>query len=352
MTYTFQIISPSALFYNSATDTFDLIANYDPDIHNLIVTVTDDDPTMEATGDANQTAIVTDMTGNVVASGVITVPFYSSIDISADGNTNFTFVDRIEVDNVHIGYSTDDPLVPGSSYPHLGDDVFDDPHTYYENNSVAQGQSSAPCFVSGTLLLTRSGMIPVDWIEPGDALWTQDHGWQPVRWRGFFPFEGRSDVTHPIRILPGALGPDSPAAPLRVSPQHRIHLSGPTCALLFGVPEVFVTARHLLGWPGVSEDILHRDEAYHHLLFDQHEVLTGQGVGLESLFLGARMELRGTTPPPILARALAPGHRQTARLCLSAREVRALPPGGFACTLTPPAHSGNTAAKGPLAATG
>ncbi|MEJ6388125.1 Hint domain-containing protein [Gymnodinialimonas ulvae] len=352
MTYSFQIISPQALYYNSATDTFDLIANYDPNVHNLVVTVTDDDATMDSSGDGNQTAVITDMSGNVVASGIIAVPMYAAINVSADGNTNTGYVDRIEVDNVRYGYSTSETLTPGSSYPFMGASSYDDPHSYYENNSVAQGQPSAPCFVSGTMLLTRDGIMPVDWITVGHDLWTQDNGWQAVRWRGRYPCSDRPGFPRPIRIGPGALGPASPAGSLRVSPQHRIQLSGPVIAQLFGVQEVFVAAKFLLGWPGVSEDGMHRDEAYHHLLLDRHEVLSGDGVGLESLYLGAQMELRETAPPPRLARALAAGHRQTARLCLTAREVKALPRGGFACTLTPPPQSPEIHAEGPLIGTG
>ena len=57
-TYSFYIISNSALSYNGATGAFDLSASYDHTVHRYRVDVTDDDTVMDATGDGNQTAMI------------------------------------------------------------------------------------------------------------------------------------------------------------------------------------------------------------------------------------------------------------------------------------------------------
>ncbi len=132
----------------------------------------------------------------------------------------------------------------------------------------------------------------------------------------------------PIEIAAGALGPDCPAEALCVSPQHRILISGAVCELHFGEHEVLVAAKHLLGLPGVGVLVPDLDHAYHHLLFDRHEVLISDGVALESLFLAD--DVLGLLPalPASLAKALMAGHAQTARRCLLAYEatILAAPP--------------------------
>jgi hypothetical protein len=337
-TYTFQIISRDALAYNPSTGAFELIPDYDPNVHNLVVTVTDDDDVMHnADGsdgtavDTNQTAVITDMNGNVVAEGQIYSPTYAAV---TDPDGNAIYIDRIEVDGQRFGYSTSQALTPGESYPVQMSGPYEDTHGYFENNGVEQGTVSqnnnqpdsepAPCFVSGTLLLTRDGMMPIDWITVGDDLWTQDHGWQTVRWRGLRQFEDHANFDQPIEITPGALGPGTPSDVVRLSPQHRVLVSGPLCELWFGVAEVLVAAKHLIGRPGVAQTTLDTDHAYHHFLFDRHEILTSDGIGLGSLFLGDQVARLHPKPSRSMIRALAAGHAQTARLCLTAREARVL----------------------------
>ncbi|SLN16954.1 hypothetical protein PSA7680_00521 [Pseudoruegeria aquimaris] len=146
------------------------------------------------------------------------------------------------------------------------------------------------CFAAGTRIQTPDGDVPVEQLHPGDRVCTRDGGVHRIRW-----IEGRTvsgkelrqrPVLRPVRIAPGALGGGLPRRALRVSPEHRVLVAGPACALLFGEAEVLVAAKDLLGWPGVEVDESLAPVGYFHILLDSHEILLAEGAGAESLYLG------------------------------------------------------------------
>ncbi len=352
----FYIYSPDALPYDPGSGTFTFAADYDFTQDRVLVTVNDDDQFMDGDEkadefgeDANQTGSAAKPDGTPITSGNIYTESFAVIQ-APDGTQ--IWIDRIEIEGQLIGYSPSQELEPGVAYTFLSEtDVDNAPGGNFDNdNRLTYSQyeaQSVPCFVSGTMLLTRDGMMPIDWVSVGDDLWTQDNGWQVVRWRGLRQFGGDPYLPRPIEIQPGALGPDTPAEVTRISPQHRVLLAGPACALLFGVDEVFVAAKHLLHWPGVAEVALDADYAYHHLLFDRHEVLTASNIALESLLLGEQTSILSPSPPRQLARSLAAGHAQTTRLCLTGREARALKPGSFPAALVRPGDVADTVEASP-----
>ena len=77
----------------------------------------------------------------------------------------------------------------------------------------------------------------------------------------------------PILIRKGALGN---TRDLRVSPQHRMLLSGWQAEVLFGESEVLATAKSL-----VNDHSILREEGgevkYFHILFDSHEIVYAEG---------------------------------------------------------------------------
>lgn len=142
-----------------------------------------------------------------------------------------------------------------------------------------------PCFVSGNLIMTAKGEVPVDDLEVGDRIITRDHGIQPIRWIGkrTLPQAAMTVMRslRPICIRRGSLGPDTPDRDLWLSPNHRLLMSGPAVRLLFETPEALVAAKFLTGWPGVSVGAPQRT-TYYHLLFDQHELIISNGQWTES----------------------------------------------------------------------
>ncbi|MEM1237204.1 MAG: Hint domain-containing protein [Pseudomonadota bacterium] len=140
---------------------------------------------------------------------------------------------------------------------------------------------TVPCFVAGTMILTPDGERRIEDLVPGDLVVTHDNGAQPIRWAGQRTMSASGKMA-PIRIREGALGDHRQ---LLVSPQHRILVRDTLSELLFGEPEVLVSAKHL-----VDDHSIRVEEGgfvtYVHLLFDRHEVVFSEGLATESFLPG------------------------------------------------------------------
>ena len=145
------------------------------------------------------------------------------------------------------------------------------------------------CFRDGTAIRTIDGPRPVQTLAAGDRVWTADRGYQPLRWVGGYRVDQDAQTTNPrvrpVCIRVGALGPNLPSRDLYVSQQHRILLRSPIVERVFGVPEVLVPAKKLLGVPGIALTGPGPGFTYHHLVFDRHEVVEAEGVQTESMLL-------------------------------------------------------------------
>lgn len=187
---------------------------------------------------------------------------------------------------------------------------------------------TTPCFTAGTLIDTPRGAVPVETLRPGDLVRTHDNGLQPLRWIGTSACMALG-VDAPVRLAAGALGAHDG---VEFSPNHRILWRAPYAALLFGEAELLIKARDLLGRPGISRRQDGRPVTYVHLLFDQHEIITANGLPCESYHPGdktltgfdanVRSELLRLMPK--LGQAAAPGYGPTARLALRSYETRVL----------------------------
>lgn len=142
------------------------------------------------------------------------------------------------------------------------------------------------CFVTGTLIDTVSGPVPVERLTAGIRIPTLRNGAQPLR-RVVRSVHRVADLAahprhRPILIAKDALGPGRPDAPLQVSPQHRVLVEGWQAELLFGQTEVLVAATHLQNGQTISVAPVTGDVTYHHLVFDRHQVVRSHGVLSES----------------------------------------------------------------------
>jgi len=134
-----------------------------------------------------------------------------------------------------------------------------------------------PCFAKGSLIRTPDADIPVETLKVGDLVVTCDNGPQRIRWIG--QTEKQADSRNaPIQFGIGAFGNAKPA---RVSPDHRILLDGWRCKKITGTEQVFARAKDLVNERDVNQ-ILGGAVTYFHLAFDQHQVITSDGIQSES----------------------------------------------------------------------
>lgn len=170
------------------------------------------------------------------------------------------------------------------------------------------------CYVAGTQIWTPTGPRAVETLRRGERVLTLDGGAQPVRWLGASRVAGEGKRM-PVRIQAGALGGGLPQRDLLVSRQHRMLVASKIARRMFGTDEVLVPAFRFVGLPGiaVAEDM--GAVAYHHLLFERHEIVLAEGAPAESLLPGpTAMEVMGAAAriemlahcPDIAPGAMAP----------------------------------------------
>lgn len=158
------------------------------------------------------------------------------------------------------------------------------------------------CFLPGTMIETPLGDMPVETIRAGDRVFTRDGGPRDVLWTGRRRISASRVIAmpdcRPVRIRAGLFGHDLPQPDLYLSPDHRLLLRGGPGAPLFSSDEVLVTARDLLGLPGVTRDNRPRAVEYVHLMLDGHHVLHANGMPAES-FHPATADLGAIDPAAV-----------------------------------------------------
>ncbi len=193
------------------------------------------------------------------------------------------------------------------------------------------GVDEPPCFVSGTLIDTPYGPRAIETLKAGDEVLTRDNGVQKISWAGTRRLDlgatAAREALRPIRLRKDALGPGLPERDLLLSPMHRVLIKDPALSVLTGVDEVFCAAKHLVnGQTILKEEAC--DVGYHHLMFEQHQVLMSSGCQSES-FLPGVVGMGGfedETREEVLTlfpelRALPESYGQTARPVVKAHEA-------------------------------
>lgn len=166
----------------------------------------------------------------------------------------------------------------------------------YASQSVQYNATAAVlCFLSGTLIATPGGDVPVEELRPGVMVRLADGGTAPVRWVGHQTVMRRfcdPERVLPVRIRAGALGDNLPRRDLMLSPGHAVRLD-----------DVLVHAAALVNGTSVVRDVDGPERfVYWHVELPTHALLLAEGVAAES-FLDNYQELpfenaADRLPPP------------------------------------------------------
>ncbi len=252
-----------------------------------------DQATIDASGDVD---------GDGIADVVDDVSGWDVNDADIDGSGNFTLAD-----------SDGDTAPDGSNATPL-----------IQNFDIRE---TIPCFTLGAVIATPQGGRAIETLRVGDMVITRDNGLQPIRWIGSRSVLGVGNFA-PITVRTGAL--EGLTKSLLVSPQHRFLFTGYQADLLFGVPEVLVSAKHLVNGGNIQQTDC-KVVTYLHMMFDQHEVIYANGAATESFHAGdvciasisdqSREEMFQSFPE---LRSNSGAHGKAARLCLRGFETRVL----------------------------
>jgi hypothetical protein len=96
------------------------------------------------------------------------------------------------------------------------------------NGSEIQVTASVWCFLAGTEIVTKRGLVKVEELTAGDSILCSGESYAVVRWVGVQTlspmFSGRN--SYPVKISQNALGDNTPNSDLYVSQDHAIFLDG------------------------------------------------------------------------------------------------------------------------------
>lgn len=159
----------------------------------------------------------------------------------------------------------------------------DQGHSDVGSVTVKTVAGAPPCFVAGTQIDTGTGSVAVEDLKVGAEVMTRDHGLQTLRWIGYSTRRA-TGRNAPVVFDAHALGDHGRIA---VSQNHRVLISSEQAELLFGQPEVLVKAKHLVNGTTIRVRADGQLVTYVHLLFDEHEILCGNGLESESYHPGA-----------------------------------------------------------------
>lgn len=240
-------------------------------------TIDDDDANLEGASDTNETVSI-----NGGAFGATAGPGYT-IDVSFTDTGGDSHVETFNFFNTGGNWY----FVPeqGSEFT-VGATL----GSYQSHTTSGWAYDSVTCFVRGTLIETKHGLVPVERLRAGDKILTRDGDFKslciPMN-RKLCALEiHKNPKLAPVRIMAGALGIGLPNRDLLVSRQHRMLVSSKICERMFGTPEVLVAAIKLTILPGIFIEPVGRDVEYFHLLFDHHEVIFAEGAPTETFFTG------------------------------------------------------------------
>lgn len=145
------------------------------------------------------------------------------------------------------------------------------------------------CFTAGTMIDTPTGKVAIESLREGDLVTTRK-GARPVQWIGKRTLDSIDLAANPkllpVRVPAGAFGHGLPTRDVSFSPQHRVVIRSTIAERMFGSPEVLVSVKQLVGVNGIDIDGDVRRVQYFHVMLEEHEILSVEGIEAESLYPG------------------------------------------------------------------
>ncbi|MGU3283444.1 Hint domain-containing protein [Methylobacterium mesophilicum] len=147
----------------------------------------------------------------------------------------------------------------------------------------APSNTPAPCYCTGTRILTEHGEVAVEALRVGQQVVTASGQLRPIRWIGTRSYSGATAprADWPVRIKAGALADGVPIRDLWVSPDHALHLHG-----------LLAAAGHLVNGRSITRGEAVADLTYWHIELDAHDMLLAEAAPAESFFPAAGLRAR------------------------------------------------------------
>lgn len=174
-----------------------------------------------------------------------------------------------------------------------------------QNNDVG-----VVCFAAGTRIDTPHGPVAVEHLSAGQEVSVMDGGRAPILYIRRRVLTGAALLARPnlrpVHIAAGALGTGVPRRAVVVSPQHRVLIRSKIAERMFNAAEVLVPAGKLTALDGIAQLCPPEGVIYYHLLCQNHEIVTSDGLASETLMRGAQV-MEGLDPAARRVLRLLPG---------------------------------------------
>lgn len=147
------------------------------------------------------------------------------------------------------------------------------------------------CFLKGTKIPTKRGILNVENIIPGDLVYTyQQNGWslQPVIWTGkqnakVITNQPDDLAGYPVCIRANTLDDGIPSTDLYITPEHCLFLEN-----------IFIPVRMLVNGQSIFYDYTYKNYDFYHIETEQHAIIAANNVLTETyLDTGNRNNFEG-----------------------------------------------------------
>ncbi len=128
--------------------------------------------------------------------------------------------------------------------------------------------------LAGTTVLTLDGVLPVEFLEPGDRIVTRAGARRLVA-----VSVQKRRMAQMVRIRATSLGHDRPEKDLLLAPDQPVMIRDWRAAALYGVPAAPIAAKRLTDGEFVTSEVL-RDARIFTLRFEEDEVIYVEGLEL------------------------------------------------------------------------
>lgn len=133
------------------------------------------------------------------------------------------------------------------------------------------------CFVSGTLIRTPGGDMPVERLHIGDKVMTAAGEARPIKWIGHRRLSGIGGIEYgenwPVRVMANAIAPGQPSRDLYLSPGHALCVSV--------LEELLIPVGNLLNDSTIAQLPVDTVD-YWHVELESHDVLLANNLPVES----------------------------------------------------------------------
>ncbi|WP_376874697.1 Hint domain-containing protein [Albirhodobacter sp. R86504] len=319
-----QGYSIDALIYCPATDTWSLVDGFDHDRMMWLIETAEDTPelaaqalpidyqeptTREAATGALPLARLKDPAGRIRATGTLSAD--RPLILRAEAGDAIR-IDSFEIDGSLALYVASARLTPKERY-----------RAHHQSPArrhltAPQGSFDQGFLASGTMIATKEGPQPVDWLREGDMVLTRDNGYQPVVHIAQTTCGPDRDAEL-VTLEADAFGPNQPSHDLTLTPAAQILLAAPLLDLWFGETEMLARiedfARDATPFPPLANTVLWS------IVLPRPEIILAEDIWLASALVAP--EFLALLEPEAAA-SLAPvlhHHVRAARACLAEWET-------------------------------